>query len=109
MLLMQVFAGFMCDQAKVLMRTILLYAKPGMPKVLCVWPSHHPPVCPPHCMRSHMLTTQCVFASKTTEQAKDYETCLELVSQELHTAWDERYRGDMDRLVSQQARGGASP
>ena len=52
-----------------------------------------------------MLTMQCVFASETAEHAKDYRTCLELVSQQLHTTWDESYRGDMDRLVSQQARG----
>ena len=30
---MQVFAGFMCDQAKVVMRTILLYSKPDMPNM----------------------------------------------------------------------------
>ena len=59
---MQVFVGFMCDQAKVLMRTILLYAKPDMPKVQCVWPS-----CPTECdhltaLISHMLHSVCLPA-----------------------------------------------
>ena len=106
---MQVFAGFMCDQAKVVMRTILLYSKPDMPNMPKVGRSHS-------CVLTHVtpctltvLTMQCVFASEAAEQARDYTTCLDLVRQQIHTTWDEGYRGDMDRLVSQQARGTASP
>lgn len=107
---MQVFAGFMCDQAKVVMRTILLYSKPDMPNMPKVG-REVTLVCahPRHTMHSHTLTMQCVFASEAAEQARDYTTCLDLVRQQLHTTWDEGYRGDMDRLVSQQARGTASP
>lgn len=62
---MQVFAGFMCDQVKVLMRTILLYSKPETPNIPKVLHSSvslpSVPSCQPHCMHSpHANYAVCV-------------------------------------------------